>query len=358
MTISRRSFLRGSLGVVGACLTPALLLSQSLAFADCRRQKKLVVIHLTGGNDGLNTVVPYGVGAYYDARPGLAIKQSHVLPLSDSLGLHPQMAGLHELFKQGDVGIIQSVGYPDQNRSHFRSSDIWQSAYTDRLSETGWLGRYVDGCMAKGEENLAACNIDSELPLSLRATRFSAASWQDGAISGAAGAIAIGSGNHFGYPADRLGRKLRTIAKLIRSNNSAQIYTTSLDGFDTHANQIIVQAPLLAHLSEALTAFHADLRTDGKMDDVLVLVFSEFGRRVPENGGGGTDHGSAQPVFIIGGSVNGGIYGEHACLTDLQAGDLRSSIDFRTVYATILDRWLSADSSQILGRNFGHVDFV
>jgi uncharacterized protein (DUF1501 family) len=165
-------------------------------------------------------------------------------------------------------------------------------------------------------------------------------------------------GNRFGYPADRLGPKLKAIAQLLQSGNSAHIYTTGLDGFDTHANQAPVQALLLAHLSQALAAFHADLKASGKLDDVLVLVFSEFGRRVPENGGGGTDHGSATPVFVIGGSINGGIYGEQASLHDLHAGDLKADIDFRTVYATILDRWLHADSSEILAGNFGQIGFV
>jgi uncharacterized protein (DUF1501 family) len=375
MTISRRSFLRGGLTLAGACVVPAILLPGAQAQTSSAR--KLVVIHLSGGNDGLNTIVPYANGAYYDARAELAISQEVVLPISNELGLHPSMTGMRSLFDQKHLAIVQAVGYPEQNRSHFRSADIWQTGYADRISETGWLGRYLDGASAgwhaenqralerrssakelpaivKGwqHDQQPALNFDDVSPVSLHATKYSASSF-------AAPNLLTESGtNKFCYPDGRLGAKLQAVANSMRSGCAAQIFTASLDGFDTHANQPRVQAPLLAHLSQSISAFFADLTAQGKANEVLVLMFSEFGRRVPENGGGGTDHGSSQPLLIVGGAVKGGVYGEHASLTNLHAGDLRSAVDFRTVYATILDRWLAADSTEILGRNYEHIPFV
>lgn len=346
MTISRRKFIKRGAGILGMCLSPSAIFS--LAAPDAAAgtpkidAKTLVVIHLNGGNDGLNTVVPFGRGRYYDARPDLAITQSDVLSLNNSIGLHPAMNGMADLFQRGKLAIVQAVGYPQTNRSHFRASQIWQTARPDQLEETGWLGRYVD---LRGNSKLAL-SIDSVLPQALvaRVSAVRCVSDDD---------VRFKNGGE-----SKLANRLSLVSNMIVNQSPTKIFHLNVDGFDTHANQGRVQAPLLKKLSSAISAFQADLEYHKMEDQVITLVFSEFGRRLAENGGCGTDHGTAGPVFIIGGSVRGGIYGDDVDLANLDDGDLRYNLDFRMIYATILDRWLGADSAEVLGSNFEHIRFV
>ncbi|MBA3993219.1 MAG: transcriptional initiation protein Tat [Cyanobacteria bacterium DS2.3.42] len=400
MTVSRRKFIHGGLSMLGLMLSAEELFKLSAQAAGSASQRQLVLIQLSGGNDGLNTVIPFGTGAYYDARPQIAVPQNDVLKLNDAVGLHPQMTGMQELFNAGNLAIVEGAGYTSPNRSHFRSIEIWQTGEPDKIGDTGWLGRYLD--LASGDKEhkaLPAVNVDPMLPKTLFARKIVVPSvnniyefrfrtdphfrkdrdTQIEAFSDIykdfdskrphadflrkAGLEANHASDYLlkivksykstvKYPAGRLGDGLKFIAQMITGGVTAPVFTVSLDGFDTHANQQRSQAGLLKQLSDSLLAFQNDLKAHSLDDQVITLVFSEFGRRVQENSGKGTDHGTAEPLFIVGSAVKGGIYGEFPSLTALDNGDLKHTIDFRTVYATVLERWLGADSVQVLGKRF------
>lgn len=413
---SRRKFLKQGLGIVGISLTLPSVWSLSAKAADfAPRQagttKILVLIQLGGGNDGLNTIVPYTNGAYYKARPVIGIAADKVLPLDGNTGLHPEMTAFANLFKSGKLAVVQGVGYPTPNRSHFRSIEIWQTGFPDRIENTGWLGRYLDSCCAHGVGGnlFPAVNVDPILPKSLLAERVTVPSvnnplelklrtnlvyqreyQQDRTASAPAfngifadfdlkrphadllhkaGVDANAASDYLHrlvkhyqstakYPTGSFGNGLRFIAQMIAGGLNTPVFSVSLDGFDTHTNQLRTQAGLLKQLSEGVMAFYEDLKAHKVDDDVIVMAFSEFGRRVAENGGHGTDHGTAAPAFVAGTSVKGGIYGEQPSLTDLDNGDLKYGIDFRSMYATILDKWLAADSKSILSGSFEYVPFI
>ncbi|HNB24413.1 MAG TPA: DUF1501 domain-containing protein [Candidatus Melainabacteria bacterium] len=400
MTLSRRKFIQGGLGMLGLIMTAEEIFRLPAQATGLNGHKQLVLIQLSGGNDGLNTVIPFGNGAYYDARPQISIAQKDVLKLNEQVGLHPSMAGMRELFQDGKLAIVEGVGYGNPNRSHFRSIEIWQTAETDRIGDTGWLGRYLDlAYSGKSETALPAVNVDAMLPKTLYARKVVVPSVNNiyefkfrsdpkfkkdreqrieafkdiyGSFDSKrphaemlrkAGLEANNASDHLlnlvknykstvKYPQGKLGDGLKFISQMIAGGISAPVFTVSLDGFDTHVNQQRAQANLLKQLSDALLAFQNDLRTHGREDQVLTLVFSEFGRRVQENSGKGTDHGTAEPLFLMGSTVKGGIYGEAPNLTNLDAGDLKYAVDFRTVYATVLESWLGADSTEILGKRF------
>lgn len=411
MTISRREFIKSGLGLMTVCLSAPQMLAlaaQAAEFAprQAGKSKILVVVQMGGGNDGLNTVIPYGMGAYYQARPTLGIQPDKLLPLNGQLALNPVMGGLSDLYKQGKVALLQAVGYPNPNRSHFRSIEIWQTAQPDKIGDTGWLGRYLDLYAAAKPDNIfSAVNVEPTLPKTLSSNKVMVPSvsnvfdfrfrtdpqyMQDRKTQVAAfneiyesfnlkrphvdllrktGVDANKASDYLQqivrqyrgdvkYPEGSFGNGLKFIAQMIAGGVDSRIFTVSLDGFDTHTNQTRTQNGLLKQLSDGVSAFQSDLSAHGLQDDVLILCFSEFGRRVAENGGHGTDHGTAAPVFVIGNSVKGGIYGDHASLSDLDAGDLKYKIDFRSIYATLSDRWLKADSRQILGANFETIPFV
>jgi uncharacterized protein (DUF1501 family) len=411
MTVSRRTFMKSSLGLLGLCLSPSEIFTMLAPGAGAQARtpgsKILVLVQLGGGNDGLNTVVPYGYGAYYQARPSLAIAQAEVLPLTGQIGLNPNLKGLADLYKSGKLAVVQAVGYPNPNRSHFRSMEIWQTAEPSKIADRGWLGKYLDLAVEgkQGKNNFPAINVDPILPKTLTSAKVAVPSvnsvydfrfktdpryMEDRRAQIAAfndiykdfpstrphtellrqaGLEARESSDYLlkvvrnykgsvQYPRDNFAENLKFIAQMITGGVNSRIYTVSLDGFDTHTNQSRTQTNLLKHLSEALSAFQKDLEAQGVSQDVVTLVFSEFGRRVSENGGRGTDHGTAEPLFIIGSNVKGGIYGDHPELTRLDDGDLRYKIDFRTIYATMLDRWLGADSRQILGASYGSLEFI
>jgi uncharacterized protein (DUF1501 family) len=365
----------------------------------------LVILELEGGNDGLNTVIPYADDEYYKARPGIAISRESVLRLNDSLGLHPQLAGLRELFDDGMLAIVQGVGYPQQDRSHFRSMDIWQSASLDAAApDRGWLGRALDHEANRQSADAPALAIGLQrLPLALTAADVNVpaianidgfrlnAGGDDPAgrkrrdlmrqlaepTSGASGeslflrraaATAYRTAERLGevtrdyqpaapYPGTPLANNLKLIAQMIAGELGTRIFFVSLGGFDTHAQQAGAHQALLGDLSSAVKAFYDDLKGHGLDERVVLATYSEFGRRVKENGSLGTDHGAASQLFVVT-SGKGGVYGAHPTLSDLDEGDLKFHTDFRSVYATLLEKWLGFASEPVLGSTFATMDFV
>lgn len=368
----------------------------------------LVVVQLGGGNDGLNTVVPYADDAYHRARPRLRLRRDGLLALDDYMGLHPSLEPFKELYDNGDLAIVNGVGYPNPDRSHFRSMEIWHTATdSDRYSATGWVGRYLDNqCDGRGNQPspLAGVSIGPERPQAFAGERGLGVSFQDPArfrwndggseqlqdafrqINGVGvdtdddgsahsflrhmTANAVVASDHIvrasrqrrapnaDYPNGRLASDLRTIADLIAAGIPTRIFYASFGGFDTHANQPGQHANLLAQVAGAVAAFQRDLRGRGLSGRVATLCFSEFGRRVAENGSGGTDHGAAGPVFVLGDAVKPGLHGKYPSLTDLAAGDLRHAVDFRSVYADLLGGWLGGDCAAVLGRPFAPVGLI
>jgi len=414
MGLTRRDFLKSGLTVAGLCFTwPQLCLlaaqSANLVPRKPGSSKILVVVQMAGGNDGLNTVVPYGDGAYYQARPSIGIKEDKVLRLNNQIGLNPSMKGLADLYARGKAAIVLGVGYPNPNRSHFRSIEIWQTGNPDQIIDTGWLGRYLDlstsGKQSSDTRLFPAVNVDPILPKTLSAQRVVVPSVYDvnqfrfatdmhyqqdhqcqvdafnkiyssfqsdrpeAQLLKNVGMDTLQASDYLfnavksykdtvKYPDTGFGRSLKFVAQMIVAGVDATIYNLSLGSFDTHAGQVNGQGRLLQQLSDGIASFQTDLETHGLDKDVLLMTFSEFGRRVAQNNGGGTDHGTAAPHFIIGSSVRGGIYGDYPSLANLDNGDLRYKIDFRNIYATILDRWLRADSRQILGAHYDDLAFV
>ncbi len=354
----------------------------------------LVVCQLSGGNDGLNTVVPYSDALYYKYRPSLAHQENVILKLNESLGFHPSMKGMHTLYKEGKVAIVTNVGYPKPNRSHFKSMDIWQSASPDDKMKHGWIGRHIDIAMKNQTPNpIVALGLSTEKPLSLVGENASIpcfASLTDvqnmlgdansekllrdiqgmDAMTGsptrvvqqanksALDAMSILSKQlskftpKQTYGDDNFGKGFKQISQLIGASPATRVVYFSAGGFDTHSRQVDTHAKLLENFSNAVTSFQREMETLGKADKVVVLVFSEFGRRVSENASQGTDHGAAAPMFLIGSKVKGGIHGSKPDLTDLQDGDLKYKIDFREVYASTLDNWVGGDSEVVLGQKF------
>jgi len=369
----------------------------------------LVVMQLAGGNDGLNTVVPFADDAYFKARPGLAIRADKVCQLDDYCGLHPSLANLRALLDEGNASIVQGVGYPNPNRSHFRATEIWHTASdADKSEAYGWLGRYCDAVCA-GEDPGAGVVIGDQVPQALRSESGSSIAIgapqdyqfqggmdparmeaDDDAAAPAGGSIdmlfgasdrdvnvadfleraaldAVASSSKVqdilrkahrgaGYPPTVLGRRLQLVARLIGGGMPSRVYYVSLGGFDTHANQAGAHERQLGVFDQAVGAFCRDLREQGNFDRVLLLTFSEFGRRVAQNASGGTDHGAAAPLFLFGGALKGGLIGKYPSLTELERGDLVHHTDFRSVYATLLEQWLKTPASPVLGRDFGKLE--
>jgi len=399
--MSRRQFLRAGFTLVAVGLAAPPWLAH-IARADAQRILKgkklpndrvLVVLQLTGGNDGLNTVIPYTDPLYYQARPTLAIADSRVLPLQDRVGLHPALEGLKSLYEQRCVAILQGVGYPNPNRSHFRSMEIWQTADPDGHSRYGWLGRYLDTLTDAAANPVIAVSLTQELPLALQARKASVPCFAslgdlqmmtaDPELERTVHAIArmetkptsaarvirdstrtaleaverlreavSNYRSTVEYPNDPFAQGLKQAAQLIATSPQTRILYVSVNGFDTHAAQARTHEQLLQRFGNAVRTFYQDLEQQGKADKVLLMVFSEFGRRVRENGSAGTDHGAAAPMFLIGKRVKGGLYGEPPNLRDLDNnGDIRMQIDFRSVYATVLE-WLGSDPEAVLGKSF------
>ncbi|MCZ4408851.1 DUF1501 domain-containing protein [Cryomorphaceae bacterium 1068] len=379
---NRRDFLKTT-GLAGTTLmVPNLFrLSAPSAFTG----KRLVVVQLSGGNDWLNTVVPYRNDIYYKSRPRLAINQNEVNKLTDELGLHPSLKSLNSLFDEGEMAIFQGVGYPEPNRSHFRSMDIWHTATDGKsYSDQGWLGHWSQ----KSKAEFPSLEINENLSLAMKANQGKSL-----AISNLNGikrikddrllqamahsekhdhdmasylyqtAVRVTEGADYlsslikpssgdgSYPSNTLSADLRIVANLMKSGAETRVFYTSISGFDTHANQKGTQERLLKNVDESIQAFKNDLKQANLWDDTLVMVFSEFGRRVAQNAGGGTDHGTAGNLWLMsGGLKKPGLRGEMPSLQNLDQGDLVFNTDFREVYAGILHHWLkSPNTADILG---------
>jgi uncharacterized protein (DUF1501 family) len=399
--ISRRSVIRAG-GMIAVGLVAPRWLS-TVAEADVFRQAAggkiasdtiLVVCQLSGGNDGLNTIVPYAQKAYYDLRPTIGIADKDVLKLDENVGMHPSLAGLHTLYKENKVAVIGNVGYPKPNRSHFKSMEIWQTASPEKMSATGWLGRQLDIDLAHHPLNpVMALGLSTERPLALAAHKASVpcfASLADvqGLIGDAdsermlreiQGMDAMGGSTTAAvqqasksaldamsilskqiktyepkqtYANDAFGNGFKQIAQLIATSPATKIVYFSAGGFDTHARQPDQHAKLLKGFGDAMLAFQREMEAIGKDKKVVVLTFSEFGRRAHENASLGTDHGAAAPMFIVGSKVKGGLHGAKPDLQNLQDGDVGHQVDFREVYAATLDTWMGGDSEVVLGQKF------
>ena len=338
----------------------------------------LVFIQLNGGNDGLNTFIPYENPLYYDLRTKIAIGKEAVIGKNKGMAFHPALKDFAQMQQNGDLTILQNVGYPEPNRSHFRSQEIWQTATdaTKYISE-GWLGRYLD-LQCKEPQPTAGINLDSIDNLALKGmepntitvknpNQFKVRSDKDDTIKlsdnpqldfvrKVANSVTEGSDEiqkaiaksttENSYPKTGLSKNLEWIARLIKGNLNSKVYYTSLGGFDTHDNQLAIQEKKLTELNDALYSFYQDLKKAQLLQNVTVVVFSEFGRRVKDNGNG-TDHGTAAPMFIIGGNNKGTVLGKNPNLSDLDNGDLKYEIDFRSVYATLLQHKMNFDSTKI-----------
>ena len=426
--VTRRQFLRTSLLGVALSWTVPIFLERTFLTLNAQAAESavqtitgkdnpiLVVIQLAGGNDGLNTLVPFEDDLYYKARPTINIPKDKVLQLDDRVGFNPDLAPLKGLYDSGNLAIIQGVGYPNPNRSHFRSNEIWQTASDSQQTLTkGWIGRYFDN-YCSGEDPTVGVVLSEQLPQAFNAQvptgiaigRLDTMGFdkehdpeeahlfaelnclEPTTISGDSISNLVGP-QHSGlsameylqrtaldvqvstdkikqvlkraksgaaYPNNHLGNSLSLISRLIAGGLPTRVYYASQGGFDTHVGQANTHNRLMNELATSLSAFCDDLKQRGIFDRVVVMTFSEFGRRVHENVNGGTDHGTAAPMFICGGDIKPGLYGQQPNLDHLDAEDLIHTVDFRSVYSTILTQWMKASSTQILGRKFQQLAFL
>ena len=359
---TRREFLKRSgsgLGLLalGQCL-PSFLLPTSLGAGAVHTNglPVLVVVRLTGGNDGLNTVIPYADDNYYRLRPTLAIDRSHVLPISETLGLHPACGKMQALFKSGKMTVVQNVGYPQPSRSHARATEIWESgSNSNEVLSTGWLGRYLDTLAGDAgvDHGPLGIHFTPECPLALTAsTEPRAIQW------GSPSLIHVGSHSTAKYPDGNFGHALRHIVDSVAAKFPARVYFVSLNGFDTHSHQANQHQNLLQTLSEGLFAFQQDLESQGIARQVLTMTYSEFGRSPAENENRGTDHGTSAPLFLIGSALQGGMVGTPPTLDLAPSQQLVPSTDFRQVYATLLEDWLVCPAESVLGNQFAKLELL
>ena len=399
MLIKRKEFIQaGSLATASFFLPKFLKAFEQPAMVP-PGNKVLVILQLSGGNDGLNTVIPVRNDLYYKSRPRLGITKDKSLLLTDEVGLNPALTGLKELYDDGSLGILNSVGYPNPDRSHFRSMDIWHSASeSNQYVNTGWIGRYLDAQCSGCDKPTQALEFDDVLSLAMKGEQVKGLAMKDprrlyttanekyfkdilANHTDEAGeqpvdylyktmAATVNSADYIfkqsrlhpsktEYPKTGMGSSLKTIASLIFSDINTKVYYLSLGSFDTHVNQDGQQKRLFTEMNDAIAAFVKDLKTNNRFNDVLLTSFSEFGRRVAQNASGGTDHGTANNMFFIsGGLKKQGVLNALPDLGDLQDGDLKHKVDFKAVYATILKNWLGADDEAILGSRFSYLDFL
>jgi len=397
MLFKRKEFLQ-----IGSLATASLMLPKFLKAFDGKAivppgNKVLVVLQFSGGNDGLNTVIPIRNDIYYKSRPKLGIEQDKALSLTDEAGINPALPAFKELFDDGSLGIMNSVGYPNPDRSHFRSMDIWQSASdSDKYIYTGWLGRYLDAQCSGCSKPTQALEVDDVLSLALKGENNKGLAVKDpkrlyntshekyfkeinaahengeetvdylyktlSATLSSADYIYQQSRLHPSsqiYPPTEMGKNLKTISSLIMSDINTKVYYVSLGSFDTHVNQENQQKRLFTELNDAISAFVKDLKANNRFDDVMLMTFSEFGRRVAQNASGGTDHGTANNMFFIGGGLKQkGLINAMPDLNDLNEGDLKYKVDFKNVYATVLRKWLDANDKEILGTQYEYMNFI
>lgn len=433
MSLHRRTFLKRGAGLVAASMVVPAFLAETARVLDLgptvaaaqaglgiqavpgapavaqaapaeTSRRILVVLLLAGGNDGINTLIPYADPLYYQARPSLAIPREQVLRLDDKVGLSPALTRLKTRYDAGQVAVVQGVGYPNPNRSHFRAMDIWQTAVPDRIEQTGWLGRYLESCACGTDKHLEGVVMGpvvqksfwTELTLvpaisSLAAFQYASpranptarqyeAEALRRALSQSRGrpeeeflrqatqialddadtmaTIAQSYQSPVAYPQAPIGESLKTIAQVIAGDVGTRVFFATHGGFDTHANQIGQQQRLLTELDGSIDAFMQDMERLRRLDDVMLMTFSEFGRRVNENASNGTDHGTAEPLFVVGGPVQAGLHGSYPSLADLDRGDLKFTTDFRSVYSSVLQNWLGVPSEPILGGGFTTLPLV
>ena len=396
--MKRRDFLKNSALASSTMLIPSFVNSANNLVFTNSGQKRLVIIQLSGGNDGLNTVIPVNNDIYYKNRPQIAIDKNKTLQLGDTISLNPNLIGLQKLYDKGHLCIINNVGYPNPDRSHFRSTDIWQTASdSNQFFKSGWIGRYLD---ENAKFAYQAIELDDSLSLALKGEELNGIATKNPEIffkssndpffnqllqhqndahlsehnlgylyktltDAKSSAAYINEKNRIKntsitYPNTDFGKQLKTTANLINSNINTQIFYTSLDGFDTHVNQEKRQGALLKNYADSLEVFVNDLKQNNTFKDTLILTFSEFGRRVNQNAAKGTDHGAANNVFIIGDHLKkAGFYNPLNNLTQLDAnGDLIYEIDFREIYAAILSKWLKVNDTLILTKKFKNLNFI
>jgi uncharacterized protein (DUF1501 family) len=399
MLIKRRTFLQH-----GSLASASLLLPRFLKAMEGKNklptgQKILVVLQLSGGNDGLNTVIPYRNELYYKARPRLGITRDASLVLNDEAGINPALPFFKTLHDEGSLAIMNSVGYPNPDRSHFRSMDIWQTASkSSEYLNSGWLGRWLDEQCKQCDHPTQALELDDVLSLALKGNAQNGLALKDpgrlyqssknpiyadvlkahdavhaehtadylyktlaGTLSSAAYIFENSKSNPSSgiYPATELGKNLHNISSLIMSDINTQVYYVSVGSFDTHIAQDQQQKRLFTEINDAVQAFVTDLKKNNRFQDVLLVSFSEFGRRVEQNASGGTDHGTANNMFFIGGALGRkGLLNPMPDLARLDDGDLVHQVDFRQVYSTLLTKWLKAPASKILGGSFAPMDFL
>jgi len=397
--MERRDFLKNSVLASSLLMVPSFVKAFENIAKNSLGFKKLVIVQLSGGNDGLNTIVPYNNDIYYRARPNLSISKKNIIRADDELGFNKSLAPLKKLFDKGYVSVINNVGYPDPNRSHFRSTDIWQTASdSNEFLQTGWLGRYID---KYGKMPFNGIEVDDSLSLILKGEHINGIATKNPQLlysntqtpffqkvlkkqekeshlsehnlgylyktmieaNSSASHIFKKSKTYktnIEYPKNAFSEQLKTTAKLINSDVKSQVYYVSMGGFDTHFSQDTRQDRLLSLYSKSMESFVKDLEESDTFKDTLILTFSEFGRRVKQNGSGGTDHGAANNVFVIGKNLKKpGLYNEAPDLENLDSnGDLKYSVDFREVYATILNNWMEVDDKKILNKSFSKLKFV
>ena len=426
---TRREFLRTGLLGGSLCWTMPAFLSRTMqslhAEADGalvqgvtgRDGNILVVLQLAGGNDGLNTVIPLGNDEYRKSRPTIGVPEASILKLDPQTGLHPSLSGLASAYQEGHLAVVQGVGYPNPNRSHFRSTEIWATAVdSNKSSNTGWIGRYFDNACSGCDASVGIA-MASQMPQALTASVPKGVLYQGGGGGGkkknkksggakaeadgsmmmeedddagqAGGSIGMLNGpgnlgklsaldflertemdakvsqqeiaqasgkakNSVPYPGTRLGQNFAMVSRLIAGGMPTRIYYLSLGGFDTHTQQAGAHERLLKEMGDAVAAFLSDLKAQGNLGRVSLMTFSEFGRRVKENASGGTDHGAAAPMFLAGGGIKSGLLGKMPSLApqDLFDGDVKYNTDFRSVYATVLEKHLGVKSAGILRTQF------
>ncbi len=407
-TISRRKFLRLTGGAIAVGAAAPLLSITEIAEAAINRPLALgtpivVVVTLYGGNDGLNTVIPYKDPIYYSSRPDISYAETAMLPIGENLALNPGMSGIKTLWDQKKVAIVRGVGYPKPDHSHFSSMAIWQTGSPVSHLSTGWLGRYID---SQPEDPLLAISLGSVLPpllagakrsgsalplgglviptgnLALDCQKLSSVSSRDSKLMAAAATSmrnlfsvssqvapvlklpapaavdlpTVNGGNAGGD--SNLSQQLDVVAKLIAAGSPTKVWSVSLGGFDTHADEANAQAELLGVVSKSIYKFMSQMKSTNRASDVTIMVYSEFGRRVKGNASQGTDHGTSGPVFLIGDKVKGGFYGDQPSLTKLVDGDLAVTTDFRDIYGTILESVLKTPAEKILGNWSGRTNFL
>lgn len=399
MYFKRKEFIQ-----LGSLATASVFMPQFLKAFESGKlvppgNKVTVIIQLSGGNDGLNTVIPYRNDLYFSNRPKLGIQKNAALSLTDEAGLHPSLTAFKEFYDDGSLGIFNSVGYPNPDKSHFRSMDIWHTASDSKdYWNTGWVGRYLDAQCKGCDKPTQALEIDDVLSLALKGDQIKGLALEDPRRLYNTSqekyfkeilaqhkndaheqpvdylyktmAETISSADYIfkqskqrpsseTYPNSDLGKGLKTIASLIFSEINTKVYYISLGSFDTHINQEAQQKRLFTDLNDSVKAFVKDLKSNNRFDDVLLFTFSEFGRRVAQNASGGTDHGKANSMFFVGGGLKQkGIYNPLPDLTNLDDGDVKFQLDFKQVYATVLNKWLGADADLILKQQVKPLDFI